>query len=93
MRALQTFTRLEGRVRRGQLFETNEEHAAYLATHRIAERAGGPGETPVAGPPPRRLPEPTEVNDEVKAVGGGWYEWRGKRYRGKATAEAAKKEG
>ena len=92
MRALQTFTRLEGRVRRGQLFETNEEHAAYLASARIAERVSAPGETPTGGPPPRDLPEPSEVNDEITLVGGGWYEWRGRRYRGKAAAETAKKQ-
>lgn len=92
MRALQTFTRLEGRVRRGQLFETNEEHAAYLAANRIAERMGGPSETPMVAPPSRNLPEPSEVNDEIKPVGGGWYEWRGKRYRGKSAAETAREQ-
>ncbi len=93
MRALQTFARLGGRVRAGTMFHTNEERAAYLVSQGLAERMSGPAATTDAGPSEARpAPIPTEVNDEITAVGGGWYEWRGRRYRGKATAEKAREE-
>ena len=93
MRALQTFSRLGGRVRAGSEFSTNEERAAYLVSHGLAVRLSGPASVAVAGPTAvQPQPDPTELNDEIEAVGGGWYEWRGKRYRGKAAAEAAKEQ-
>ena len=93
MRALQTFARLGGRVRAGALFETNEEHAAYLTAQGLAERVSQPATTRVTGPSRTEpQPNPSEVNDEITAVGGGWYEWRGRRYRGKKAAAAAKEQ-
>lgn len=92
MKALQTFARLGGRVRAGAEFETNEEHAAYLASSRLAEYLDRRAETQAVAPPPPLQPVPSEVNDEIQAVGGGWFEWRGKRYRGRAAAEAAKEQ-
>lgn len=92
MKALQTFARLGGRVRAGATFETNEEHAAYLASSRLAEYLDRRAATQAVAPPPPPQPVPSEANDEIKAVGGGWFEWRGKRYRGRAAAEAAKEQ-
>ncbi|HEX7002362.1 MAG TPA: hypothetical protein VF164_11775 [Trueperaceae bacterium] len=93
LRALQTFARLGGRVRKGTEFTTSEDRAAYLTASGLAERLDHPSTARVAGP--KRVepqPQPSEVNDEITAVGGGWFEWRGKRYRGKAAAEAAKEQ-
>lgn len=93
MKALQTFARLGGRIRRGEVFETNAEHAAYLAASGLAVRLDQPGATQAAAPSEAPAgPVPSEVNDEIKAVGGGWFEWRGKRYRGRAAADAAKEQ-
>ena len=92
MRALQTFARLGGRVRAGATFETNEEHAAYLASAGLAQRLDAPTATQAVIPPAPAGPLPSEVNAEITAVGGGWFEWRGKRYRGRAAAEAAKEQ-
>lgn len=92
VQALQTFSSLEGRIRRGRILETTDEHAAYLVTVGLAERLPGPTSTQAIAPnkPPRL--EPSEVNEEIKAVGGGWYEWRGTRYRGRSAAEKARDE-
>lgn len=90
MRALQSFTGLEGRTRRGTVFATNEDRAAYLSSRGLAEHLDGPTETPSAAPGTQRSPAPHEVNEEITPVGGGWYEWRGRRYRGHAAAEKAK---
>lgn len=90
VRALRTFASLEGRIRPGHTLETTDERAAYLVSAGLAEMLDGPASTQVASPPRRELPEPSEVNHEIKAVGGGWYEWRGKRYRGRPAAETAK---
>lgn len=94
LKALQTFASLGGRIRAGRVFETNEERAAYLTSEGLAERLSGPASTQVSGPSATQpRPEPTELNDDITAVGGGWFEWRGKRYRGHARAEAAKTQG
>lgn len=93
MQALQTFARLQGRVRAGMTFETSEERGAYLASRGLAVRVDRATETPTGRPstqPPG--PSPSEVNSEIVAVGGGWFEWRGRRYRGRAAVEAAQAE-
>lgn len=90
MRALQTFASLGGRIKAGRTFETNEERAAFLASEGLAERIG-PTRASTSGPSEAQPQlEPTELNDEIIAVGGGWFEWRGKRYRGRKAAATAK---
>lgn len=93
VKALRTFSRLGGRVKAGQVIQTTEEHAAYLASVGLAMRLPAPGETQDDAPPTTPPLGPSEINPEITAVGGGWYEWRGKRYRGRAAAETARKEG
>ncbi len=94
LRALQTFAGLEGRIRRGAVVETNEDRAKYLISAGLAERldrhAGEHAPSRSFEAPPG--PQPEEINDEITAVGGGWYEWRGRRYRGKAAAEEAREQ-
>lgn len=88
LRALQSFAGLEGRVRRGTVFTAGEARAAYLTQKRLAERLDppGPSEVQATGPSQNQAVLP----EEVKELGGGWYEWNGQRFRGRAAAEAAR---
>lgn len=91
LKALQSFARLGGRVKRGTEFSTNESHAAYLTAQGLAERLDSPSESTEVGPSEaQRSPTPEQTQVGVTHVGGGWYEWNGKRYRGREAAEAAK---
>ena len=88
MKALQTFNRLGGRVRRGREFTTSENHAAYLAARGLAERLPQPASTQAVEPEGEPVaPGPTETT-APKHVGGGWYEVNGQRVQGKAAAQA-----
>ena len=93
MRALQTFASLGGRVTRGSTVKVSPERAEYLVQAGLAVRVPGPTETQAEARPAKAVVTPTEAKAEVQAVGGGWYEWRGKRYRGRAAAEKARAEG
>lgn len=90
VRALQTFSSLGGRVTRGSTVTVNRERAEHLVKTGLAVRVPGPTSTQAEARPKKPVVKPTEANAEIKAVGGGWYEWRGKRYRGKKAAEEAK---
>lgn len=93
VRALQTFSSLGGRVTRGSTVTVNRDRAEYLVKTGLAVRVPGPTSTQAEARPKKPVVKPTEANAEIKAVGGGWYEWRGKRYRGKKAAEEAKERG
>jgi len=71
----------------------NRERAEHLVKTGLAVRVPGPTSTQAEARPKKPVVKPTEANAEIKAVGGGWYEWRGKRYRGKKAAEEAKERG
>lgn len=89
IKALRTFTRLGGRVRKGDEIETSEDHARYLTAQGLAERVGKATSTQATGPSSvTPAPEPAEV----KSLGGGWYEVRGEKVQGREAAlEAARK--
>lgn len=91
VKALQSFSGLEGLIKRGREFRTSEHRAAYLVSRGIAERLDSPSvtETPEPEAAPTAGPTSTKVDEPVH-VGGGWYEWNGKRYRGKDAALAAR---
>lgn len=93
VRALQTFSSLGGRVTRGSTVTVNRDRAEHLVKTGLAVRVPGPTSTQAEARPKKPVVKPTEANAEIKAVGGGWYEWRGKRYRGKKAAEEAKERG
>lgn len=86
LRALRSFSGLEGRIRRGREFSTSEHRADYLISHELAARLD-------VGPTQRATDGPSETKPspgEPVHVGGGWYEWNGKRYRGRDAAHAAR---
>lgn len=95
MVALQSFAGLEGRVRRGTRLRVSEHRAAFLTERGLAAPVGdarppvGPTRTQDVTPERTNAPAPAP---QLEAVGGGWYEVAGVRYRGKANAEAALRE-
>jgi hypothetical protein len=104
LRALQSFVGLEGRIRRGTVFFATPARAEFLTRGTesgmvLAVRVDQPASSAepsatVAGVGPSQIaiarptvPAPTEPVH----VGGGWYEWNGKRYRGRTAADAARR--
>ena len=86
LRALRSFSGLEGRVRRGTVFTARAQRADYLTQHGLAIQLDAPASIPPVGPSQTQATGPTEI----KPVGGGWYEFGGKRYRGRQAAEDAR---
>lgn len=92
--ALHSFHGLEGKIRRGSVFQATVGRAAYLKSRGLAkdapqgEGSGEPGPTrDQAEPGPSRT---SELPDPIH-IGGGWYNVHGEKVQGKEAAQAALK--